>query len=150
MSARGSITGKVARILNSRELVFNRGAADGVNLGMKFAVLDPKGENITDPDTGDVLGSLHRPKVKVEVVKVEDKMSVARTYAKKTVNLGGSSVVGGGLSAFLMPPRYVTRFQTFKTDESTWEDIDESESIVKTGDLVEEISEESEELDEAD
>jgi hypothetical protein len=33
------IEGKVARILNSRELVINRGTEAGVKLGMRFAVL---------------------------------------------------------------------------------------------------------------
>ena len=32
------IKGLVARVLNTRELVINKGAADGVYQGMKFAV----------------------------------------------------------------------------------------------------------------
>jgi len=52
------IRGKVARILNSRELAINVGSADGVDVGMYFDVLDPKGEDVKDPDSGEVLGSL--------------------------------------------------------------------------------------------
>ena len=44
------IQGKVARILNSRELAINIGSNNGVQAGMYFDILDPKGENITDPD----------------------------------------------------------------------------------------------------
>src|SRR5438034_4073982 len=49
------IRGKVARILNARELVINVGLAEGVAIGMYFDVLDPKGEDIKDPDSGEVL-----------------------------------------------------------------------------------------------
>jgi len=37
------------------------------------------------------------------------------------------------------PPRIQKRYETLKTDESTWEDLDESKSFVKTGDPVREI-----------
>ena len=58
------IRGKVARILTARQLALNIGVKDGVKVGMLFDVLDPKGDDITDPDTGEVLGSLYRPKVR--------------------------------------------------------------------------------------
>src|SRR2546425_9679519 len=83
------IRGKVARILNSRELAINVGATDGVKVGMYFDVLDPKGEDIKDPDSGEVLGSLERPKVRVKVAKVQDHLSVASTYKTFEVNVGG-------------------------------------------------------------
>jgi len=66
------IRGKVARILNSRELVINVGSKDGVAVGMKFDVLEPKREEIKDPDTGEVLGSLARPKVRARVKSVQE------------------------------------------------------------------------------
>ena len=37
------IRGKVAKILNTREVVINIVSKDGVEVGMKFEVLDPKG-----------------------------------------------------------------------------------------------------------
>ena len=37
------IRGKVAQILNSRQLVLNVGSNGGVEEGMIFAVLDPRG-----------------------------------------------------------------------------------------------------------
>src|SRR4051812_6821678 len=54
----GLITGFVARVLNSRELVINRGSEHGVELDMHFEVLAPEGEDITDPETGEPLGSI--------------------------------------------------------------------------------------------
>ena len=131
------IEGKVARVLNVRELVINRGTEDGVELGMRFDVLDKKGDDISDPETGEPLGSVYRPKIKVEVVRVEPKLAVARTYRSWQENIGGAGAdLGAGLSRLFLPPKYVRRYETLKTDEATWEDLDESESFVKTGDPV--------------
>ena len=134
------IRGKVARILNSRDLVINVGSRDGVVVGMYFDVLDPKGEDIKDPDTGEVLGSVERSKVRVQVVKVQERLSVASTYKKREVNIGGRGAgltsLSGGFAELFMPPKFVTKYETLKTTERTWEDLDESESYVKIGDPV--------------
>lgn len=135
------IRGKVARILNSRELAINVGATDGVKVGMYFDVLDPKGEDIKDPDSGEVLGSLERPKVRVKVAKVQDHLSVASTYKTFEVNVGGrGGAMDFGFANLLLPPKYVTRTETLKTSEKTWEDLDETESYVKTGDPVVQVT----------
>ena len=138
------IKGKVARILNSRDLVINVGEKDGVEIDMKFDILDPKGEDIKDPDTQKIIGSLHRPKVRVKVVKVQENLSVASTYKKKEINVGGEgrstifSDIGkaGIFTRLLMPPKWITVHETLKTEEQTWEDLDEKDSYVKTGDPV--------------
>jgi hypothetical protein len=133
------IRGKVARILNSRELVINVGSKAGVRAGMYFDVLDPKGEDIKDPDTKQVLGSLNRPKVRVQVIRVDELMSLASTYKKKELNVGGSGAslsFQTALADMLLPPKYVTRHETLKTAEKTWEDLEEAQSYVKTGDPV--------------
>lgn len=136
------IRSKVARVLNSREIVIAAGSDQGVRVGMYFDVLDLKGEDIRDPDTGEVLGSIDRPKVRVRITQVQERLSVASTFKKEKINVGGT---GHGLESFgsigllsraLMPPKYVTRYQTLKTDEKTWEDLDEEQSYVKTGDPV--------------
>lgn len=133
------ITGQVAKILTSRELVINRGSVDGVQHGMRFEVLDPRAENIEDPVTGETLGSLDRPKVKVEVSDVSERLSVARTYESMTVNVGGSGI-GAGMKLF-QAPQYEKKYATLKTEESTWEDLDEKDSFVKTGDPVRQLVE---------
>jgi hypothetical protein len=142
---REPIRGKVARVLNSRELALNLGSDHGVRIGMFFDVLDPKGDNITDPDTGEIIGSIERAKVRVKVISVQTKLSVASTYKKERVNIGGSgSLVGfgsSGLSKLFLPPEYVTQYETLKTQERTWEDLSEDESYVKSGDPVVEVQE---------
>ena len=132
------IRGKVARILNSRELALNIGTKDGVKLGMKFDVMDTKGENIEDPETGEVLGSLERPKVRVEINRIEERLSVARTFKSRKVNIGGGSgsIALDSVTQYLLPPNWVTEYETLKTEEKTWEDIDEEDSYVKSGDPV--------------
>ena len=138
---REAITGQVARILTTRELVINRGSADGVQKRMIFEVLDPKGEDITDPDTGDTLGSIERPKIRVRVTDVEPRFCVARTYEYTAKNVGGYGSVFGNL---LEPMQFRRTYKTLKTSESTWEDLDESQSFVKTGDPVREVLEPNE------
>jgi hypothetical protein len=130
------IRGKVARVLNSRELALNIGSEHGVREGMLFDVIDPKGEDIVDPDTGGIIGSLERPKVRVKVISVQNKLSVASTYKKERVNVGGVGIGTSAISQLFMQPDYVTQYETLKTEEKTWEDISEEESYVKCGDPV--------------
>lgn len=130
------IEGKVAKILNSRELVINRGYKDGVVIGMKFDVMDSKGVDIKDPDTNEILGSVMRPKVRVEIVSVKEQLSIASTYKKREVNVGGTGVDFSPFASVLMPPKLVTKYETLKTKEATWENLDEVDSYVKTGDPV--------------
>lgn len=140
-----AIRSKVARVLNSREIVIAAGSVQGVKLGMYFDVLDPKGEDVRDPDTQEVLGSINRPKVRVRVTDVQERLAVAATYKMEKINVGGtghnfeSLQSFGLLSRALMPPKYVTKYETLKTDEKTWEDLDEEQSYVKTGDPVVEV-----------
>ena len=135
------IRGKVARILNSREMAINVGGDGGVTVGMRFDVMDQKGEDIRDPDTSELLGSVERPKVRVEISNVQKRLSVASTYKQEKVNVGGA----GGLafageaarfSRLFLPAKWETRYETLKTEEKTWEDLDEEYSYVKTGDPV--------------
>lgn len=142
------IKGKVAKVLNSREIAMNIGSIHGVAHGMHFVVLDPKGEDITDPDSGEVLGSVERPKVKVRVIDVKERLSIASTFKETRKNVGGENMIGLSLGSFsqqLMPPKWVTKYETLKTNERTWEDLDEEHSYVKTGDPIKQVLEEEEE-----
>jgi hypothetical protein len=131
------IRGKVARILNSRELVLNIGSKQGVSVGMYFEVLDANGEDICDPDTGEVLGSIDRPKVRVQVTSVQESLCMASTFKKARVNIGGRGYGAvAGLSDLFQPPKYVDKYETLKTTEKTWENLSEADSYVKTGDPV--------------
>lgn len=140
------IRSKVARVLNSREIVIAAGSEQGVRVGMYFDVLDPKGEDIRDPDSGEILGSIDRPKVRVKVTSIQEKLAIASTFKKQKINVGGEAEGFASIGAFsraLMPPKYVTKYETLKTNEKTWEDLEEDQSYVKTGDPVVEVAQEA-------
>jgi hypothetical protein len=73
------IQGKVAAILNERDLVINKGENDGVSEGMLFQVTQPD-VPVRDPDSGVELGVLVRDKIKVRVIELHEQFSVAKTY----------------------------------------------------------------------
>ena len=104
------IRGRVARILNSRELALNIGSKHGVEVDMLFDVLDASAEDIKDPDTKMTIGSIYRPKVRVKVVEVQESISVARTYKSRRVNVGGGGF-GGDWASVFAPPRWIRRIR---------------------------------------
>jgi hypothetical protein len=103
---------------------------------MLFDVIDPKGEDIVDPETGDIIGSLERAKVRVEVISAQNRLSVASTYKKERVNVGGVGIGTSAINQLFLQAEYVTPYETLKTEERTWEDLSEAESYVKHGDPV--------------
>jgi len=138
------IEGKVARILTARELVINRGSDHGVEVGMRFAVLNRKGREILDPDTNEVLGSVELPKTFVKVISVDPKLSVARTFREFTTPAvrGTVDTLASYASSFMItssPEKTVV--ETLKTDETKLKDeLDEKDSFVKTGDPAVQIT----------
>lgn len=122
-----SIEGVVARVLNSRELVINRGQDDGVRSNDVFAVLEVH-EDIRDPESGDSLGSLERTKVRVRVFRVERRFSVARTFETY-------SAPGIGLPDFRSGSS--RRVRTLERDSSVDPmPVDPDKAIVSVGDPV--------------
>lgn len=141
------IRGKVAQIINSREVALNLGSEHGVELNMLFDILTPKGYDIKDPDTGEVLGSVERPKTRVKkVVHVRERLSVASTYRKRRVNVGGSGIDIAALSrsGLFEPPKWETRYETLKTTETTWDELTEEGSYISTGDPVMQVFDDGE------
>ena len=130
------LRGRVAQILTSREVAINLGEDDGVKLGMYFDILHEEGLDIRDPKTGEILGNIDRPKVRVKITHVQDRLSMASTYRKKTVNVGGFAPELSIFSRALSPPKWVTKYETLKTEEKTWENLEEEDSYVKIGDPV--------------
>jgi hypothetical protein len=100
---------------------------------MVFKILTPKGSEIEDPDTGEVIGSVELEKARVRVTSVQDRVSVASTFRTHRVNVGGSGIALSGLFA---PPKWETRIETLRADENATEDLPEEESFVRTGDPV--------------
>jgi len=81
----GRVEGRVAAILNARELAINIGRKHGVCLGMKFAVLAETPLEIRDPISGEVLDAVDREKVRVETTELRERISICRTYRVRTI-----------------------------------------------------------------
>ena len=141
------IRGKVASVLNAREIAINVGTENGVTVGMYFDVLDPHYEDIKDPDTGEVLGSIEHPKVRVKIIDAQEKLALATTYRTKRVNTGGTGefVSLGPFARALMPPNWITKYETLSKTEKTKDVLDEKDSYVNVGDPVVQTIEDDEE-----
>ena len=130
------IRGKVAQILNTRELALNIGTRDGVKLGMLFDIMIPNAYNISDPDTGVILGYLDRPKTRVKVIQAKDNLSLATTYRVKKVNVGGQGFLASNV---FEAPRWVVKHETLKTNESfdnSSDELSDEDSYISIGDPV--------------
>ena len=101
------LRGKVARVLNEREVAINRGSNDGVEFGMEFNILNSETQEIKDPDTGETLGHLERAKIPVRVTSVYDRLAVATTFRFRRVNVGGNGI---GIDVFT-PPKWRNRYE---------------------------------------
>ena len=127
------IRGRVARVLNSREIAINKGSTDGIQIGMIFKILSPKGSEIKDPETGEMLGSVELVKTSVKVTDVQERISVASTYRSHRINVGGRGLL---FSSLFEPPKWEIHYETLKIDEANIEELDEEDAIVHTGDPV--------------
>ena len=130
------IRGKVARILNRREVVINRGSADKVTIGMIFKILSSEDSVITDPDTGEQLGTVGREKTRVKVVDIQPHLAVASTFRSEQVNVGGYGVSLVAATGLFEPPKWETRVESLRVDEVAVEELDGDASIVRVGDPV--------------
>jgi hypothetical protein len=124
-----TIEGKVARIINERELAINRGSGAGVVKGMKFKVMEPR-VTIIDPETYEELGTLEREKIRVAVSEVFPKYSIARTFETYVTD---DPNVSGFLSLTM---RRVTRVRTLRTEEGVTQSPGTQVASVNVGDLV--------------
>jgi hypothetical protein len=131
------IRGKIAKVLSNREVVLNVGKGDNVEVGMLFDILVPKLIEIKDPDTGEILGNADNTKTKgrVRVISVAEKFSIATTFRKQRVNVGGRIEVPK-LRDEPEPPRWVLRVERLNTREGSYDRLTEDERLVSTGDPV--------------
>jgi hypothetical protein len=126
------IEGRVAEILNSRELVVNRGSEHNVYKGMRFVVLSRQGATIVDPETGQQVGAELVPKAVVEIVRVRPQFSVARTFRKQS-NRRLTDIFGALPEA--------STLEELNTDEPVFEaNIDTNDLYVRRGDVVIQVS----------
>ncbi len=127
-----AVIGKVAKILNSREIVINKGATDGVKAGMRFNIQERE-TAIVDPDSNENLGKLMRSKISVEVMDVESRFSVARTFETY------QALNPEAMSHLSISPRYITRVKKIRAESGF--DFREDSVSVSVGDPVVEITE---------
>jgi hypothetical protein len=91
---------------------------------MRFAVLNPRGSEVRDPDTDEVIGSVELEKVVVKIVRVEPRIAVGRTFRTFSSGLFMLSIGGA-------------RQETLRTDQATSRDeLDPKDSYVNVGDPV--------------
>ena len=124
---------KIARILNTRELVLNLGSDAGVAVEMEFAVLEP-GLSILDPDTQESLGELEREKVRVRIFETYPKFSLARTY--ETYQEINPDSALSRLAGTFSP--YVTKVKRLNTQMTSVDQLGIAD--VRVGDVAIEVS----------
>jgi hypothetical protein len=121
------IQAKVARIINNTDLALNKGAEDSVEEGMKFAILSDAGEDIRDPDTGEVLDSIQIAKTVVQIIHVASRSSIGRTFRKHESVSGIFNALG----------QNSVRHETLASDESRVQhELDPAKAKVKVGDVA--------------
>jgi hypothetical protein len=83
-----ALYGKVVKIFDETALLVNLGSNDGLKRGDLLAVVE-KGDEVTDPETGESLGVLELVKAELIASDVQERMSILRTVpARETaVNL---------------------------------------------------------------
>jgi hypothetical protein len=136
------IRGRVAAILNERELALNVGEQDGVREEMRFAILNSKGVNIVDPETHEPLGSVEVAKVLVKVTRVQEKLSVAQTFRTTKKNVGGQgSGLGIAISDMFQPADWIEVPETLRViGRASKQELPDNESFVQVGDPVVEVT----------
>ena len=129
-----TIEGKVANVINRRELIINRGSEHGVVEGMVFKVMDLN-LRVMDPESKEILGTLEREKIRVRVSEVQPRFSIARTY--ETYQIAEPSIPGTIGSLF--GSRTVTKVRTLETETELVQSPMENVASVKSGDSVIEL-----------
>jgi len=77
---------KIVKIINEYRVVINAGSNDLIHDGQNLEVF-VQGTPISDPDTGDSLGTLDYVKAKLRVINVFPMMSVCENRETETIGL---------------------------------------------------------------
>ena len=106
---------------------------------MHFKVLAQEPLQITNPDTGKVIGVLDQDKVRVEATQVLEEITVCRTYIS-WVEGGELLSMNTRLKDMFGPSRVV--YETFKSSKENYPaPLKPEESYVKPGDRVRQMFE---------
>ena len=127
------IEGKVAQIIDRYTIVINRGKSDEVENDMRFIIYE-KGDEITDPDSGESLGIFENIKMKVKIVNVNENISTAKSDEKYKVTTPSS------LNFNYLGSSSRTEIKELPLDQDTRDKLfNQKMSGVKIGDLVRQI-----------
>lgn len=126
------IAGKVAKVLNDREIVLNKGRLDGVEVGDYVGIVDSQEFGIKDPESDDDLGDIVRFKVSLRVTQISDHLSIASTYKVSKVNVGGSFNFDS-LRAF-QAPEWVDRVERLSYGEDSALPVEPEDSRIQVSD----------------
>ena len=130
------VEGRVAQVLDGRQLVINRGHADGVRIGMRFKIMAESPIQITDPDTGEILDEILREKLRVEVIEARERIAICATYQSRETRRR----LGPDLDELRRPAS--TLPVTFRADKTlTLPPLDPEEIFLERGDRAVELIE---------
>ncbi|MGA3191147.1 MAG: hypothetical protein ABSD73_01380 [Candidatus Bathyarchaeia archaeon] len=125
------LKGKILKILSSYSVVISLGKEQGVTKDMKFIIYE-EGDMIKDPETGADIEKLEILKGEVTVTQVQEKISVAESFAIEKRVYNPLDVVYAYTSRTV-----ITKEKKPLTDEAIEAP---APSKVKIGDLVRQIS----------
>lgn len=131
------IDGKVAQVLSNRQIVINAGRRDGVELGMRFAVLASEPLEIRDPESHEILGKVDREKFRVNVVEVEDRLATCQTYETALTGGAASWALEAGNSRMWSPIRRVPK--PLKAEDIPTP-LSSDQLIIRVGDRVRRVA----------
>ncbi|NLJ70968.1 MAG: hypothetical protein GX328_05850 [Clostridiaceae bacterium] len=89
---------KVIEIMNEKEILINYGYVDGAQKGDKVAIYII-GEPVTDPESGNSLGTFDAIKDELEIVSALEKFSVCRKYRSVSPLIKSFSAIMNPLTA---------------------------------------------------
>lgn len=128
-----TVTGKVAKVLNDREVVLNKGRLEGIEEGDYIGIVDSQEFGIKDPENNNDLGDIVRFKVSLRVTQISDHLSIASTYKVSKVNVGGNFNFGS-LRAF-QAAEWVDRVERLSYEEDSALPIDPEDSRIQVSDV---------------
>ncbi|MER2001260.1 MAG: hypothetical protein ABS862_01455 [Carnobacterium inhibens] len=77
---------KIAKIISDTTVVITGGTTQGIKESEEFTIYGKSDEEVTNPDTGEVLGTLDVIKGKIKVIAVYEHMSVCENVERTNLN----------------------------------------------------------------
>jgi hypothetical protein len=123
---------RIAQIISPTRFVLAAGAEQGVQEGMEFIIYELS-DPVIDPETKESLGRLELHKGRVQVIHVQDKLSMARTLPRRLYRPGLSEILPS-----LLPTtegRWIEEYEQLPIDETAATAV-KADLTVKIGDLI--------------